>query len=500
MSYTDTPRPRSNQPPRLIRTLATLLVILAGAVAAHADTLDLGGGRTVAVVDVEGRAYVALEDLVTALDLDQEYAYDTGAYTLLTADLRSGLTLTFVPGDRRVAVNREDRYIPFPPLLHDGVVLLPVDPFVAILQTSSLPADGTATRRLLEVSFAPHLDFTRLQFMFSAPAEVVTTANPVGSDLRVDVRDAVLGLPDAEIPVGTAQVGRVVFAPADRSGLLRAVLSLRCRALVETFSLESGRRIIIDVIDQDLRQGGGVVTAEQRDFHGSCRIMLDPGHGGADAGASLAGGVPEKTWTLDLARALQAELVADAFDVELSRQADRDLPMPARINGLNGSTPDLVLSLHGSPAPAPDAPPVVTLFVLLPPAADGPLTDERQLYEPSAEECRSASRLAALVRAAFDAQPDLRCTVVVAPRLLPMMRLLTPSVLIDVCAPPPTGAPALALRDRIVRTLRDGLRTFFAEAFMERPAPEDELPPSPGDQPPMDPGAPPFPPGEVPDR
>lgn len=476
MSHDDTPRTLPNRPPRLFRVLASLCLVLLGGVAAHADTLDLGGGRTVAVVDVEGRSYVALDDLVTALDLDQEYAYDTGAYTLLTADMRSGLTLTFVPGDRRVAVNREDRYIPFPPLLRDGVVLLPVDPFVAILQTSSLPADGAATRRLLEVSFAPHLDFTRLQFMFSAPAEVITTAAPVGTELRIDVRDAVLGLPEAEIPVGTAQVGRVVFAPPDRSGLLRAVLALRCRALVETFSLESGRRIIVDVIDQDLRQGGGVVTTEQRDYHGSCRIMLDPGHGGADTGAALAGGLPEKTWALDLGRALQAELVADAFDVELSRQADRDLPMPARINGLNGSTPDLVISLHASPAPAPDAQPVVTLFVLRPPVADGPITDDRQLYEPSAEECRSASRLAALVETAFQAQPDLRCTVVEAPRLLPMMRVLTPSVLIDICAPPPPGPSALALRDRVVRTLRDGLRTFFAEAFVERPAPEDDLP------------------------
>lgn len=75
-------------------------------------------------------------------------------------------------------------------------------------------------------------------------------------------------------------------------------------------------------------------------------VVLDPGHGGSEAGAAAAGLV-EKDLTLSLARVLKIEIERRlAVRVVLTREDDRDLSLDQRAERANRARADLVLSLH----------------------------------------------------------------------------------------------------------------------------------------------------------
>ena len=77
------------------------------------------------------------------------------------------------------------------------------------------------------------------------------------------------------------------------------------------------------------------------------RIVLDPGHGGKDPGARRPQlGLVEKSLALDLAKRLARRLRAEGFEVTLTRENDRFLPLPQRPRFANQLRADLFLSLH----------------------------------------------------------------------------------------------------------------------------------------------------------
>ena len=79
-------------------------------------------------------------------------------------------------------------------------------------------------------------------------------------------------------------------------------------------------------------------------------IVLDPGHGGNDRGASGSGEFPEKRFTLALAQQI-AGLLAGRHRVELTRTADIDLSPADRAAVANHLQADLMISLHAAVAP-----------------------------------------------------------------------------------------------------------------------------------------------------
>ena len=83
---------------------------------------------------------------------------------------------------------------------------------------------------------------------------------------------------------------------------------------------------------------------------GSIRtIVLDPGHGGDDAGAKGAGGTLEKDVTLLMARRLRASLEARmGVRVLLTRDSDENVPLDRRTSFANNNKADLFLSLHAN--------------------------------------------------------------------------------------------------------------------------------------------------------
>jgi len=74
-------------------------------------------------------------------------------------------------------------------------------------------------------------------------------------------------------------------------------------------------------------------------------IVLDPGHGGYDNGASGPEGTFEKNVTLELARAVAAEL-ENTYHVILTRTDDYFLNIPSRTSMANHENADLFISIH----------------------------------------------------------------------------------------------------------------------------------------------------------
>lgn len=83
---------------------------------------------------------------------------------------------------------------------------------------------------------------------------------------------------------------------------------------------------------------------------GAATIILDPGHGGGDGGASGGGTFSEKQFTLALAQKM-AGLLAGPHRVELTRSADFAMNPVDRAAVANQLRADLMISLHAGVAP-----------------------------------------------------------------------------------------------------------------------------------------------------
>jgi N-acetylmuramoyl-L-alanine amidase len=78
------------------------------------------------------------------------------------------------------------------------------------------------------------------------------------------------------------------------------------------------------------------------------RVVLDAGHGGKDNGATTTPRSPmaEKEITLDVARRLRALLEQGGFEVVVTRDDDRFLPLRDRARAANASSSDIFVSIH----------------------------------------------------------------------------------------------------------------------------------------------------------
>jgi N-acetylmuramoyl-L-alanine amidase len=76
------------------------------------------------------------------------------------------------------------------------------------------------------------------------------------------------------------------------------------------------------------------------------RVVLDPGHGGEHLGTLSASGLREKDVTLDLAERAQRLLVAQGFEVVLTRGGDHTLSLKQRATTANQTRGDIFVSIH----------------------------------------------------------------------------------------------------------------------------------------------------------
>jgi N-acetylmuramoyl-L-alanine amidase len=83
-------------------------------------------------------------------------------------------------------------------------------------------------------------------------------------------------------------------------------------------------------------------------------VLLDPGHGGVDAGVSVQD-FRESDFTLALAKRVEALLEARGCAVKLTRDTDQSLSLTARVEMANSLQPMALVSLHVNAAFQADA-------------------------------------------------------------------------------------------------------------------------------------------------
>ncbi|MDY0350390.1 MAG: N-acetylmuramoyl-L-alanine amidase [Desulfobulbaceae bacterium] len=95
------------------------------------------------------------------------------------------------------------------------------------------------------------------------------------------------------------------------------------------------------------------------------RIVIDPGHGGKDPGA-MAHGLKEKDIVLQVAKKTAQRLRSTyAYDVILTREDDRTLPLEERTAIANTAKADLFISIHVNAHPRPTTRGIETFFLNL---------------------------------------------------------------------------------------------------------------------------------------
>ena len=117
------------------------------------------------------------------------------------------------------------------------------------------------------------------------------------------------------------------------------------------FYLETPYRLVVDLHRRrgDAPQGSVPLppVADRRPGPQGQRVLiLDPAHGGADAGRRGDAGAVEKTLVLEVAQSLQRHLLRLGQRVVLTRQGDYDLPVRERDAVARVSRARLWISLH----------------------------------------------------------------------------------------------------------------------------------------------------------
>lgn len=98
------------------------------------------------------------------------------------------------------------------------------------------------------------------------------------------------------------------------------------------------------------------IVASGRTGEDAPLVVLDPGHGGFDPGASGEDGTIEKDVALALALAVRDRLVAlGGVRVALTREEDRFLPLEQRPRLAEALGADAYVSIHADSAPSPEA-------------------------------------------------------------------------------------------------------------------------------------------------
>ncbi|HEY6558223.1 MAG TPA: N-acetylmuramoyl-L-alanine amidase [Polyangiaceae bacterium] len=123
----------------------------------------------------------------------------------------------------------------------------------------------------------------------------------------------------------------------------RVVLDLESTAYRKVFYLPEPFRLVIDVSKEpppDEKTGRGQPLVVRR-------IVLDPGHGGHDPGATGPGGLREKDVTLDVAHRAAPLLARELGIVTLlTRDGDEFVPLDERAARANAFHADLFVSVH----------------------------------------------------------------------------------------------------------------------------------------------------------
>ncbi|HEV8321290.1 MAG TPA: N-acetylmuramoyl-L-alanine amidase [Myxococcota bacterium] len=261
---------------------------------------------------------------------------------------------------------------PPPPVGPSGIPGVVIDSARLHIPAAAAPA---TVRDVTRVS-AP--SYTRVVIHLDRPAHFAAGEAAAGGGLParlfVDVHDATLApTVPATLPSADGLLRAARIAMFDRR-TARVVLDLAAVKRFRIFPLDEPFRVVVDLFADappdasaagvhpavaGLEKALGATGAGPGDKSLAAlaglkirRVVLDPGHGGADLGALAAGGLAEKDVNLAVALALAPLLRARlGVEVILTRETDVAVALEERTALANAARGDLLLSIHCNAAP-----------------------------------------------------------------------------------------------------------------------------------------------------
>jgi len=321
--------------------------------AARADALE-----TVAVTRVDGVPHLGANELARLLDAAKFWRADVRKLVLRSGSHHLVLTVDnpFVVADDRTL------RLASPVISLRGEIQVPVELLASLPRDSALarllydprrgrvvvlPAGGTVgTPRVMVVESG-----TRITFPADGSGDV-SIANRSRQHFRVRFDAFFTGVLPESLP-GDGMILKLRSIPSVTGSAFELALSPEAQAFRVTRAPRAGRI----TIEFSRSAGSGLEAFAPEGPRGSRPIhvvVIDPGHGGGDAGVTVGDAV-EKDLTLALARQLRVELERRLpVRVVLTRDRDVALSIDQRAQAANKARADLVLSLHfdGFPTPA----------------------------------------------------------------------------------------------------------------------------------------------------
>ena len=172
------------------------------------------------------------------------------------------------------------------------------------------------------------------------PSSLAATASFDGTKLKVNISAAASGvLP--KLP-SDSPFEKAEFVKAGHIG--QYVLTIKSGARIEGYYIEKTSDGIIVHIKRPVKAKSGSKPLT------GITIMLDPGHGGSDSGATgpLGADYAEKRINLETALKLRDELQKLGAEVLMTRQTDVAVSLSDRLTASRNAKPDMFLSLHSN--------------------------------------------------------------------------------------------------------------------------------------------------------
>jgi N-acetylmuramoyl-L-alanine amidase len=506
---------------RASAVLAVLLALLLTSIAIAQNPAPIGvvssaGRRSLPATLVGGQDYVALDDVAAFLPLS------------LRED-RQGLIVT-VRGKTIVAPRDRNSV-----LVDSRVVVQLPGPVTRVGNRWHVPVDfvpralGPVADQRIEYRRA-----SRLLVLGNVRMPRVTTrVEPAGAGARVTIEIAppsgVMTVTDADRIVVRVDADALDFAPvagsapsvalvrADPPASVTVVLSMAAEARPTVTTTDTAARVVIDVPAAQAPESSSAAPPAAPPAAaapppvmppataGFRTVVIDPGHGGDDAGVKGPAGTVEKQLTLDLAKRLKGVLEARlGVHVVLTRDDDRAATLDERTATANNAKGDLFVSLHMNASPSPGRTGPAVFFmrlgregedtrreagaqaVALPVLGGGTRVIETIRWDlAQARHIDDSQRLAGLLAAALEGRGGEGTTTppVQAAPLRVLAGLDMPAVLFEMAyltnAEQEKTAGTDDARGAIVQAVFDAVSRFASGASAE-PAPPPATPPTPG--------------------
>lgn len=210
--------------------------------------------------------------------------------------------------------------------------------FLLLLSPAGAADKGLTVKAVRSSSYGA---FTRVVFEVETAAPYSLTRSQDGRSVLLSAYEGPFLL-KSSLPVVHDGVIAGIEA-REEGGRNYAVIRLDAAAgQVKDFTLRAPDRIVIDITR------GAAASAPVAAGDRPLVVVLDPGHGGKDAGLLTAQGL-EKTFDLDLSLAVRKLLQKnDRIRVVLTREKDQALPLDDRAAFANAVGAAVFVSIHGA--------------------------------------------------------------------------------------------------------------------------------------------------------